>query len=69
MLYYTLDPSRINCIIYVTSLDAVNCINELSLIHYDCMIYYLLDHGFEINNPTIEIKNYLKKWWQYSCHS
>ncbi|KAG4094692.1 hypothetical protein H8356DRAFT_946233 [Neocallimastix lanati (nom. inval.)] len=60
MLYDILDQSRINCIINVASLNAINHMNELTLIHYDCIIYDLLNVGCEINNPSNEIENYLK---------
>ena len=60
MLYDILDQSRINCIINVASFNSINHMNELTLIHYDCIIYDLLDGGCEINNPTSEIENYLK---------
>ncbi|KAL6631615.1 hypothetical protein U3516DRAFT_839811 [Neocallimastix sp. 'constans'] len=71
MLYYTLDPSRINCIIYVTSLDAVNCINELSLIHYDfnglCPILGLrkVDHPLRDYKEAINVSSNHKIWNSY----
>lgn len=60
MLFDILNNSKINCDIKVVSVNAINHLNELLLIYYDCVIYDLLDTGCNIINPSGELENYVK---------
>ena len=59
-LYDTLKKSNLFTKIKIVSLEAIKHINELLLSVYDCVIYDLCDSACDIENPTEEIRNYIK---------
>ena len=60
MIYDTLKNSNLVSEIHIVSNESIKHFNELTLSFYHCIIYDLLDHGCEIQNPTKEIENYIK---------
>ena len=60
MIYDTLKNSNLISEIIVTSIDSIKHFTEFSLSSYHCVIYDLLDHGCEIENPQKEIEKYIK---------